>query len=132
MTYNKKRRMVFARNEIKKGDIICQYEGGLWSYKTMVKRNKQYEKCQSGSYILKFKFKEKHWAIDATKEDESFGRLINHSKRKPNVKPAIMPKEGVPFISFLATRDIAKDEEILYDYCDYSRSSKENFPWLKY
>ena len=81
------------------------------------------------SYILEFKFKEKCWAIDVTKEDESFSRLIKHSKRKPNVKPVVMPKEGVPVIFFLATRNIAKDEEIL---CDYSKSSKENFPWLKY
>ena len=35
----------------------------------------------SGSYILEFKYKEKHWAIDATKEDNSFGHLINHSKK---------------------------------------------------
>ena len=97
----------------------------------MVKRNKEYEKCGLGSYILEFKLKEKHWAIDATKEGESFGRLINHSKRKPNVKSVVLPKEVVPFIYLLATRDIAKDEEIPYDYCDYSKSSKENFPWLK-
>ena len=41
-----------------------------------------------------------------------------------------MPKEGVPFIFFLATRDITKDEEILYDYCDYSKSSKQTFHGL--
>ena len=64
----------------------------------MVKRNKEYEKCGLRSYILEFKFKEKHWATDATKEDESFRRLINHSKRKPNVKPVVLPKEGVTFI----------------------------------
>ena len=93
--------------------------------------NKEYEKCGLGSYILEFRFKEKCWAIDTKNEDESFGRLINRSKRKPNVKPVVLPKEGVPFIYSLATRDIAKDEEILYDYCDYSKSSKENFLWLK-
>ena len=73
----------------------------------MVKRNKQYEKCQLGSYILEFKFKEKCWAIDATK-DVSFGRLINHSKRKPNVKPVVMPKEGVPFIIFSCNKGYSK------------------------
>ena len=54
ITYNEKGRTVFARNEIKKRDIICQYEGELCSYKTMVKRNKEYEKCGLGRYILEF------------------------------------------------------------------------------
>ena len=44
---------------------------------TMHKRNKEYEICGAECYILEFKFKEKCWAIDATKEDGSLGRLIN-------------------------------------------------------
>ena len=47
----------------------------------MKKQRKEYEKLGAGSYILEFKFKERWWAIDATMEDGSIGRLINHSKK---------------------------------------------------
>ena len=64
-----------------------------------------YNKCGAGSFILEFKFKEKWWGIDATKDK--------------------------PVIVFVALRKIEKDEEILYDYSDNSTDVKTNFPWLK-
>ena len=36
----------------------------------------------AGNYILEFKFQERWWGIDATKDDCSMGCLINHSKKK--------------------------------------------------
>ena len=92
-----------------------------------MKKRKEYEKLGVGSYILKFKFKEKWWAIDATMEDGSIGRLINHSKKFQNVKPVVGDKNGMPFIYFLAVSDICKDDEILYDYDDNSKVLKSTF-----
>ena len=63
-------------------------------------KRKEYEKLGAGSYILEFKFKERWWAIDATMEDGSIGRLINHSKKFQNVKPVVGHKNGMPFIYF--------------------------------
>ena len=77
---------VVARRNIRRGEFICKYDGKLCSCGVLPKKQKEYEKLGAGSYILKFKFKEKRWAIDATLEDGSIGRLINHSKIFKNVK----------------------------------------------
>ena len=84
----------------------------------------------AGSYILEFKFQEKWWGIDATKDDCSMGCLFNHLKKMKNIKPVLKVKEGKPLINFIVLRDINKDEELLYDYSDNSKVSKANFPWL--
>ena len=84
----------------------------------------------AGSYILQFKFQEKWWGIDATKDDCSMGHLIITQKKKQNIKPVLKVKEGKPLINFITLRDIDENEELLYDYSDNSKVSKTNFPWL--
>ncbi len=133
MRYTEKGRSVFARRDITRGDFICKYDGELLcTYKDLAERHEKYNLSGEGSYILEFKFCEKRWAIDATKDDNTFGRLINHAKRFKNVKPVVGKlREGTPFVYFVAIKNILKDEEILYDYCDNSTMAKNNFPWLR-
>ena len=45
-------------------------------------------------FILEFKYKDKHWAIDAMKEDNSLGCLINHSRKLQNCKPIVGEDRG--------------------------------------
>ena len=84
----------------------------------------------AGNYILEFKFNEKWWRVDATKEDGSMGCLINHSKRFKNIKSVLIVEQGKPIIKFIALRQITKHEELVYDYSDWSQVSKSHFPWL--
>ena len=56
------------------------------------------------------------------------GCLINHSKRFKNIKPVLKVEQGKPIIKFISLRQIAKDEELAYDYCDWSQVSKKHFP----
>ena len=72
---------VFAKRMIRRGGKICNYTGEVCTYSMFKERHNYYNKSGSGSYILEFKYKEKCWAIDATKEDNSFSHLINHSKK---------------------------------------------------
>ncbi len=123
---------MFAARNINKGEIICNYNGELCPYNVFSKRQKMYDILGEGSYILEFKFKEKRWGIDATKDDNSFGRLINHSSKSlRNVKPVVGHKKGQPFIYFVAITNILKHKELLYDYSDNSKKARDNFPWLK-
>lgn len=122
---------VFARRAIEKGELICEYKGELCEYRVFRRRHYEYNKTGKGSYILEFKFKEKRWAIDATKDNKSFGRLINHSRQKQNIKPVVGDKKGKPFVYFVAVSNIPKDQELLYDYGDNCETSKHSFPWLK-
>jgi len=56
------------------------------------------------------------FSIDASAEDGRFGRLINHSKRHPNLKPKVCAVDGSPRLFFTARRNIVAGEELLYDY----------------
>ena len=70
-------------------------------------------------------------SVDATKEDGTLGRLINHSKTKANIKSVIMEVDDTPHIIFLSIRNIKAGEELLYDYGDRSTASLTSYPWLK-
>ena len=119
-------RGVFAAQNIRKGQFICKYEGKMCTLSELRKRQNQLS-----NYILEFKFNEKWWAVDATDENGTFGRLINHSKQNKNVKPIVLNEKGNPEVHFVAMKAIDKNEELLYDYGDNSKTSALHFPWLK-
>ena len=85
----------------------------------------------AGCYILFFKHNSRRLAIDATKEDSTFGRLINHSISDPNVSMKIIPVDNKPIIVFVALRDITKGEEIQYDYGERREAILQQNPWLR-
>lgn len=71
------------------------------------------------------------YCSDANQSD-CLGRMINHSKKHPNVRPKLLEQENqTPKLIFKAMRDIAANEEILYDYGDRDQASILAFPWLK-
>lgn len=70
-------------------------------------------------------------SVDATKETNRLGRLINHSKTG-NCQTKLHPINGSPHLILVASRDIEADEELLYDYGDRSKASVLAHPWLKY
>ena len=70
------------------------------------------------------------YSVDATNEDGTFGRLINHSKENPNTIPKVIDVQGTPGLYFEAMRDISTGEEILYDYNDRRRNAVDQYPWL--
>lgn len=72
------------------------------------------------------------FSVDATKEDNSIGRLINHSKNKPNLKSRIIEVDGKPHLIFISTKEIEPNEELLYDYGDRAVQSLNTYPWLKH
>lgn len=70
-------------------------------------------------------------SVDATRETNRLGRLINHSKCG-NCQTKLHDIDGVPHLILIASRDIEAGEELLYDYGDRSRASIEAYPWLKH
>lgn len=72
------------------------------------------------------------FSIDATEEDNRLGRLINHSKSKPNLTVKLVASDKRPYICLFAAMDIPVGTEILYDYGDRSSSSVQTFKWLKH
>lgn len=105
----------------RKGDPVCDYHG------TIISKAEGNKKPQTG-YM--FFFKEEHGkglCIDATASPcvchphkETFGRIINHSRKNPNVKPQVYnmntPNGPQKTLLFIALRDIRVGEELLFDY----------------
>jgi len=131
-----KGRGIFTLDGFKKGDIILEYCGQLVSEKEGLRREKQAETDTSTSanmvsYLYFFKAQNKSWCLDATEETGRLGRLINHSKLHPNVKPKVVIYNGSPRIIFISTCDIPKGQELLYDYGERRRDVIAKNPWLR-
>jgi len=70
------------------------------------------------------------YRIDATHSTYEFSKTINHS-RNLNIKAKLITVDDKPRLYFVATRDIAKGEEILYDYMERRAEIIKQYPWLK-
>lgn len=56
------------------------------------------------------------WSINASRKDESLGRLVNDDHLHPNCKMKKMVVKGKPHLFLFALRDICAREEITYNY----------------
>lgn len=70
------------------------------------------------------------FSVDATGESGLLGRLVNHSRLKFNCATKVVDVDSVPRLILVAARDVAVDEELLYDYGDRGKESLEAYPWL--
>ena len=132
-----KGRGVFALDTFKKGDILLEYCGELIPEKEGLRREQLALKDQPPtstnmlSYLYFFKAQNKSWCLDATEETNRKGRLINHSKLHPNIKPKVVIQKGTPRIVFIATCDIHKGHELLFDYGERRRDVIDRNLWLR-
>jgi len=137
-------RGVRARHHIRRGHWICEYAGDFLQDEEEVNRRKDMydqDETVTGSYVFELdkRFNNQRCWIDATRETPEFGmgRLINHSRKRKNIFPRIVEVwsdslgKRVPRLNFFAGRDIEEDEEVLYDYGDYSKAGQQGCPWLQ-
>ncbi|CAG0897954.1 unnamed protein product [Cyprideis torosa] len=128
-----KGRGVVALRRFQKGEFVVEYAGELVDMKEAQVREVRYAKDRNkGCYMYYFEDKNVQWCVDATKETSRFGRLINHSRTRPNIVTKTITLDGLPRLVFFATQDIQVGEELLYDYGDRSKRSMEAHPWLAY
>lgn len=55
-------------------------------------------------------------SIDASREDESLGRLVNDQHKGPNCRMKKIDVDGMPHLCLFAIKDINEGDEITYDY----------------
>ena len=115
-----KGRGVIADEDIPEGKFVCEYATYLPPYPRSEKAAKEaeYSYNNEGSYILESQDKEGRWlCFDATRRYGTYGRYINHSRGKPNIKLHLpLLARGKLRVAFLSTCPIARGEELLYDY----------------
>ncbi|XP_037600112.1 N-lysine methyltransferase KMT5A [Cebus imitator] len=127
-----KGRGVIATKQFSRGDFVVEYHGDLIEITDAKKREALYAQDPStGCYMYYFQYLSKTYCVDATRETNRLGRLINHSKGG-NCQTKLHDIDGVPHLILIASRDIAAGEELLYDYGDRSKASTEAHPWLKH
>ncbi|XP_041493095.1 N-lysine methyltransferase KMT5A-like [Microtus oregoni] len=127
-----KGRGVIATKQFSREDFVVEYHGDLIEISDAKKREALYAQDPSrGCYMYYFQYRSKTYCVDATRETNRLGRLINHS-RYGNCKTKLHDIDGVPHLILIASRDIAAGEEILFDYGDCSKASIEAYPWLKH
>ena len=107
-------------SELKEKNIFCY----LYS-------EKKYERRGKGSYILFFQHDSRRLAIDATTDDGTFGRLINHSATSPNISMKVVAIEGRPVVVFTALKDLEEGHEVQYDYGEKRPEVLKDHPWLR-
>lgn len=62
-------------------------------------------------------------SIDASREDGSFGRIVNDDHKHPNCEMRKIYVNGKIHLCLFALNDIKEGEEITYDY------GGEDYPW---
>uniref|UniRef100_A0AAY4DXN9 [histone H4]-lysine(20) N-methyltransferase n=2 Tax=Denticeps clupeoides TaxID=299321 RepID=A0AAY4DXN9_9TELE len=127
-----KGRGVFADRRFQKGQFVVEYHGDLVQMAEAKSREATYSKDPAtGCYMYYFQYLGKTYCVDATMETDRLGRLVNHSK-SGNLQTKLHDVGGVPHLILVASRDIQKGEELLYDYGDRSKEAIMAHPWLKH
>ena len=135
-------RGVRATANISKNAFICNYNGHILSNQELKDREEELDSNDSEeSFLVHLQVKGTWYGLDATHEDGSLGRLINHSRSNPNcqmklawlVNPDRYPgtAEARPHAYFTATRNISQGEELRWDYGETRGSKLKSHPWLK-
>lgn len=122
---------VFARERISRTSFICEYAGDLIDRREAERRDIIYDLRDKGSYMFYFNWNNKCYCLDATEPTSRIGRLVNHSRKKPNAKMEIHIHRNKPYLILTAIRDIEKNEEILYDYGERNKDVIKANPWLE-
>ncbi len=112
-------------------EIVAEYKGEFVSSADFNQRTLEADRT-GNCFFFEFFFQNKKCAIDAKVEDGSKGRLINHSRRSPNVKPIVRStRKGLPVLLFKALRKIHRGDEVLYDYNERRGYVIQTYPWLQ-
>ena len=131
ITTKKTGRGVVTRQKINKGDFVCEYKtSAVFPLSERDEHEERHKRNGLGCYIVDTQFCVPgvgRLCFDATERFHSYGRLINHVAKKPNIR-LTRPFEvrGKMRIGFVALRDIPQGEELCYDYGD--RSGED---WMK-
>ncbi|XP_053815904.1 N-lysine methyltransferase KMT5A isoform X3 [Vidua chalybeata] len=101
-----KGRGVIATKHFNRGEFVVEYHGDLIEITDAKKREAVYAQDPStGCYMYYFQYLSKTYCVDATKETNRLGRLINHSKCG-NCQTKLHDIDGVPHLILIASRDI--------------------------
>lgn len=126
---------VVTTRDIPEGTSLFEYEGDLITWEEGSQREKVYmeearEKNLAHVDCYMFFIEKGRMCIDAT-HSKTIGRLLNHSRKNPNLKPKIDPDSDTHCVRFHSTRNIKAGEELLWDYREEDEETLNALPWLR-
>lgn len=107
---------LFVKNEVKRGEIVCEYEGEIVPWSVCEKR------AEEGHEGYAF-FITKNRCVDAYFTKDAVGRYANDAKGigrveglRNNAQYEIKTRQGEKRVFIVATRTIKANDEVLVDY----------------
>ncbi|XP_065151081.2 uncharacterized protein [Paramisgurnus dabryanus] len=109
------------------GEVVCDYHGRVVTAKEGQQIHRNTSEDETGYMFFYENSKDQNMCIDAHlafcechQDKETFGRLINHSRKRANLWPRVYTVESDgeerDVILFIASRNIDVSEELLFDY----------------
>ena len=112
------------------GDFVCLYEGKRLVKNQALECRSEYEKRKVGSYMFEVYHDGKLCVIDATQNDQTIGRFINHEPEgENNLNKNKIVINSVVYIYFTAKFDIPKNTILSYNYADPT-ATHDSQPWM--
>lgn len=96
---------LFAGADMEPGTFIAEYAGLL--------RKDRYDEDRDNAYLFSYWFP--LGCIDASEQGNET-RFINHSVQHANCHPVYVAVDGVMHVGFATMRDIARGEQLLFNY----------------
>ncbi|XP_048859831.1 uncharacterized protein LOC125727149 [Brienomyrus brachyistius] len=115
---------VCATRQFQAGEVVCDYHGPVVTA-TEGQRIHESTKEEESGYMFFFRNSQGiHKCVDAHSPEcnchpgiQTLGRLVNHSRKKANLRPRLYSTpEGQDIILLLSVRKINVGEELLFDY----------------
>ncbi|XP_070411622.1 uncharacterized protein [Nothobranchius furzeri] len=117
-----KGRGVFSTCHFEKGSFLVEYRGEVINKLEYEDRLRIYHDAMK-VFMFEFRHNGKLMCVDASREDDSLGRLVNDDHVSPNSKMKTITVNGQPHLCLFAIKDIKPGEEITYDY------GNSDWPW---
>ena len=130
-------KVVRATKIIEKGIYVCNFDGVVLepeackAFLENAEAHSDHPDLGRTEYCMIFKFDRRNygkpcgkWMINTNNEPEavglkkSFGRLIIHCRRHPNLKLVHLAIKGNPYVLLESTKRILPGQELMYDYGD--------------
>ena len=120
---------VKSHEDIAEGSFVLSYHGERFTKAGGLAKEKELEeKGEIASYLMFFQDK----AINADPHnDNSFGGLLNHSRKAPNLGWSTKFYDGTWYVAFYALTKIPAHTELLWDYGEERKDIIDANPWLK-
>ena len=121
---------VKSTRALPQGAFFMEYLGELITKQEAVKRDKLYGDQGKGCFLLYFKHRGEHLAVDATLISRK-GKFINHNKQGNLMLKVALDNKMQARVLLVTTRKVGAGDTMEYNYGDRDKDTLAELKWLK-